>query len=549
MSFSALPVELKEQIVLLAKLNDDTYRAAAPTRPGTSRVKLYLREKGGWDRWFGYSTMALSSTSRDLRTLASPVVFSGPLDLRDIPYEQLDECLSSRVGQCCRTVVLNPPRQPGGLLAMSDFENTDDEEDEDEEDDEDDEGDEDERSPPSGALHERSPPSDVLHLVLKLVADLPRLDAVVLPSDLSILQRLCDVVAAGNVDDNPDGMWPRADLKEQILAGSSPALTRIAAKVSSWTFPGEVPVQLVDALLSLTPTTVRHLVFTPYPRSPYGRLNELSSPVLAAAVAACSNLASLELSSKLPPNRVPRVAGGWTASLRVTPPVSLTRLTLHLDGLDSTLLRFLSVFPALQHLDLDLAHPSTTPLLRASAAQDEPPPFPLCLPTVSSLALSAQDVRSTWQLLLAFAFPALKRLSVEVADAQNDFGALAPFLALAHECAPAVALVRFSTPPGRPRWPATALQYLRATATRCFPTTEIQHDGPVDAPPASVPEGAAVQAPPPAPASSSARSAVELLEWAAEQARRAERTGDKGLARMLLGSAGEVGRLRRLLEE
>jgi hypothetical protein len=79
MSFSKLPPELKTQIAVLAKQNDDAHRALAASAAREKRLisddyEESLANLEAWEEWFGYSTVALAGVNKQMREIALPLV-------------------------------------------------------------------------------------------------------------------------------------------------------------------------------------------------------------------------------------------------------------------------------------------------------------------------------------------------------------------------------------------------------------------------------------------------------------------------------------------
>jgi hypothetical protein len=92
MSFSKLPPELKTQIAVLAKQNDDAHRALAASAAREKRLisddyEESLANLETWEEWFGYSTVALAGVDKQMREIALPLV----LDVSLIVYS-LSSC-------------------------------------------------------------------------------------------------------------------------------------------------------------------------------------------------------------------------------------------------------------------------------------------------------------------------------------------------------------------------------------------------------------------------------------------------------------------------
>ncbi|GAA5917417.1 hypothetical protein JCM6882_000855 [Rhodosporidiobolus microsporus] len=108
MSFSALPRELREEIVRLVGEQDRVFQARQNGSPERELAFLDVLGKG----WCGRGLIALGEVNKDLRSLVLPVLFN-PVRLARFKPADLYTFPTTQIGQLCRAVSFATDRTAG----------------------------------------------------------------------------------------------------------------------------------------------------------------------------------------------------------------------------------------------------------------------------------------------------------------------------------------------------------------------------------------------------------------------------------------------------
>ncbi|GAA6041067.1 hypothetical protein JCM8097_004702 [Rhodosporidiobolus ruineniae] len=434
MCFSDLPLELKQLVFRYVQYNDQAYRESCG---GYLPAHADYSAEAGWNAWLGRGALALASVDEEHRDLFFPHVVN-PLDIGRLDVNELEECLSSRVGASCHAITFGAPigelsftlRQSLGLET-------------------------------EGDLGDDAEEYYAVELAIEQLALLGSVQTVTF--DRYIGDSLVRVLGSGDppkpdYEDEPEfgsdeyesdaggtrdplqkARWRREDAKyrnerdardyipEHLAAGGSPDFRQLAAGVSSWTIPDSFPETLVAGIISVSPK-LRHLVLQP--AACFGHETRISAACsdFASALTHCDQLESLELASASGGTSYGR--GGVEIQPHVSPvflkhiaahPPPVKRLTLHLHGFDASLATFINTLPSLQRLVLldSPENPSSArPSAAVAAANTSPLPYGLAQP--STLSIHTPSLTSLVTLLSLLSLPHLDRLTLTLDKPPSD---------------------------------------------------------------------------------------------------------------------------------
>ncbi|GAA6041051.1 hypothetical protein JCM8097_004691 [Rhodosporidiobolus ruineniae] len=598
MSFAALPPELKQHIFGYTQRNDVLYRL----KTGRHLPPVDYSRSAPWTAWLGRGALALASLDKDCRQAFFPPIVN-PLKIGRLDINTLDECLSSAVGESCESAVLSIPdcildRDLCDEIGLDEY------------------GDDDEEAEDYWVLN---------YVLDCLSASLDNLEKLEIESSVADnLARLLgpedaprpewdggdysdpDDYDSFDEDDEDDyysaprrsfgrpvpqqNQPPQKSIKQCLLEGGRPAFVRLAGSVKSWVVPedSEATKDLLAGILAVSPD-LRDLVLKPSGWLRGEPVFARPHPDLAASLAGCTKLESLEFSSRSygisgsgPPEYRsipdPHVADSWLTALATRPP-PLSRLTIHSDGFDSSLAAFIGTFPTLQHLELDTgsSHPLSsgyTSLLFTSQNPPEVSPT-RALPSVTTLTLTAQSSITVVELFQLVSLPDLSDLSLKLRDPlppQTSIDTLVKHLGSA---VPSLVPLRLLPSKEGFRWSPVNYRELRDKLASVAPMVQLSanwSNADVDPPakpiPAlTAPRGVADPTRPaqlvqPRLAAGQQRQPIQaaqlrqpdadeeaqaLIEWTAKKLREAKAKKDDGMARMVLASLSEVRKLKKEL--
>ncbi|GAA6042598.1 hypothetical protein JCM8097_003150 [Rhodosporidiobolus ruineniae] len=536
MSFSALPVELKERIVHFVRQNDAAANDIRTRERETG--ELFTYPVSLWIRLFGRGVLTLSKVNKELRALVLPGLVN-PFDLAKVSDYNLGFFFQSTTAACCHTLILNVP----GV------------------------SDEDTYGEGYPLQFRRS---RAIRAALALLPSLPRLRSLVIPGTGMLLMELVRCLEKDlYYPDEPeyrrrgvDKYWDDLDsdaegegeekmeksFTQHLLDGdgSSPDLVKLLGNITALTLPGNVATDFLAGLVAVSAPVVRDLTITRF-----GDAAALAGPLahpeqdeLASALASCVHLDSLSLSVRGFRYFIggPVIADEHISALGAAR-LPVTRLSLLLNRIDDSLLTFLQVFPVLYELDITLDSYSDDVFVSGTP--------PVAILALSSLFLRVPDLEAFEllpELLRLLSLPSLDTLTLELATPPTSPSEIDTLASLLHRTAPALSSLRLSTTGEGMPWPAAALRTLRNALAAGGSSAALTLDWPEPKPEPASPPVEEQTADSPSPLSSS-RQAHDLVEWMSRQVAEADRTGDEGLLRMLLEGAKDVQRLRRFLDE
>ncbi|BGP15648.1 hypothetical protein JCM10213_005121 [Rhodosporidiobolus nylandii] len=526
MSFSKLPEELKEKVLLAVHAQD---RVIRKLRKVEGRK---LAPRRAWNGWFGRGTLAMSSVNKELRRMALPLLFE-PLDISKLVYDDLEACIYSDVGSSCRSVIIGMPgvAKSKRFLDLARERN-----------------------------FSRNHKYQALLRVFEVIASMERLNGISfapVDGDDDELEKMFKSFVRPDLHvgyysnesspepgylyfdpPTPPGAAPETP-PELVNGGGFHALNDIAARITSWSFPFMMRANLVCAFLAAAPSVVEHVALENSAKYNYDcRYDVLSRPAadIVSALCACTSLKSLRLGVAKP--STPMVHPAWFA----LPPSlsSLTSLQLTLDDLDHSVLEFISSFPCLANLAVEVSFrfQNLRPLQRTT------------VPLLSSFSLAAPSLAHANAVLPFLSLPALDSLTLNVY--WEDGFAWSPSDKLESERAVFVNSVPSAAPALRrlhltaesTLWPRDLVEQIREGISR-LPSPVALFADEVDEPDAGAEVEMEVEEMPLSPAD----RARELARWVLDAVDQAEQAGDEGATRLLVDSMGTVVQLQRLLAE
>ncbi|GAA5905070.1 hypothetical protein JCM6882_002432 [Rhodosporidiobolus microsporus] len=402
MSFSALPRELREEIVRLVAEQDRVFRAR---QGGSSKRQLAFAERFVYKGWCGRGLIALGEVNKDLRSLVLPVLFD-PVHLPRFKSAELCAFPTTQIGQLCRAVTFATAGRYGSIPWYRDiarlkgaFEMLDD--------------------LPQLREVDLSGCWDSLRALLEhLAAEEQSRSAGPAPAS-SIPARSSaardeddssedDQYSGSDSEDDWDGSASDEDNAAPLNAALISKMSFTGSRVTSWTFD-RVDPEITLAFLSLNPSVVQKLDIY----DPLSRVG--SSPSIEPAVdpstfvlriAALPNLTSLAL--RVHDNHVdetPSIHPAWaTAPFACTS--ALTSLSIRGGRCAKTVASLIDTFASsLQSLTLDCILAKEAPFKLSS-----------CLPALRTLSLLSYDIIRILFFYSGFDTPALRTLEIAVED-------------------------------------------------------------------------------------------------------------------------------------